>query len=87
MQTARGIENQTVAITHADCEEDALALAEILKKQFGVTEVIIEYYDLCTGTHAGPGTLALFFMGKDRKTESAALQATPAGKTAVQRNV
>lgn len=86
-QRAVNIENQTVAITHADCEEDALALAEILKKQFGVTEVIIEYYDLCTGTHAGPGTLALFFMGKDRKTESAALQATPAGKTAVQRNV
>ncbi len=86
-QRAVNIENQTVAITHADCEEDALALAEILKKQFGVTEVIIEYYDLCTGTHAGPGTLALFFMGKDRKTESAALQATPAGKTAMQRNV
>lgn len=60
-------ESQTVAITHADCEEDANYLAELVKS-YGVKDVIIEYYDLCTGTHAGPGTVALFFMGKDRIT-------------------
>lgn len=63
-------ETQTVAITHADCEEDALALAEEVKK-LGVQDVIIEYYDICTGAHAGPGTLALFFMGKDRRGDEA----------------
>lgn len=60
-------ENQVVAITHADCEEDALALAEMVK-DYGVKDVIIEYYDLCTGAHAGPDTVALFFYGKDRIT-------------------
>ncbi|MBD5636896.1 MAG: DegV family protein [Clostridia bacterium] len=63
-------ETQVVAITHADCEEEALALAEEVKK-LGVQDVIIEYYDICTGAHAGPGTLALFFMGKDRRGDLA----------------
>lgn len=60
-------ENQTVAICHADCEEDANTVAEMLKER-GAKDVIIEYYDLCTGTHVGPGTVAIFFFGKDRKT-------------------
>lgn len=85
-QRAVNIENQTVAIAHADCEEDALYLADTLKTQYGVKNVIIEYYDLCTGSHAGPGTVALFFMGKDRKTESPTAQSAVAGKTAVQKN-
>ncbi len=58
-------ENQTIAITHADCEEDALWIAEQVKA-LGAKNVIIEYYDLCTGSHVGPGTIALFFLGKDR---------------------
>ena len=63
-------ESQVVAITHADCEEEARSLAEEVKK-LGVQDVIIEYYDICTGAHAGPGTLALFFMGKDRRGDAA----------------
>lgn len=59
-------ETQTVAICHGDCEEDALALAEMIRK-IGVGDIIIEYYDLCTGSHVGPGTVALFFYGKDRR--------------------
>jgi len=57
---------QTVAITHADCKEDALWLSEQVKA-LGAKDVIIEYYDLCTGAHVGPGTIALFFLGKDRR--------------------
>lgn len=63
-------ESQVVAITHADCEDEAKALAEQVK-ELGVKDVIIEYYDICTGAHAGPGTLALFFMGKDRRGDKA----------------
>lgn len=59
--------NQTVAICHADCEEDALALADMIREK-GAKDIIIEYYDLCTGSHVGPGTVALFFYGNDRKT-------------------
>ena len=61
---------ETVAIAHADCEEDALALAEQLKAR-GMKEIVIEYYDICTAAHVGPGTLALFFLGKDRRTYAA----------------
>ncbi len=61
---------ETVAIAHADCEEDAHALEAQLKER-GVKEVIIEYYDICTAAHVGPGTLALFFLGKDRRTYAA----------------
>ena len=61
---------ETVAIAHADCEEDALALAAQLKER-GVKEVVVEYYDICTAAHVGPGTLALFFLGKDRRTYAA----------------
>lgn len=60
-------ENQTVAVCHCDCEEDALTVAGLLKER-GAKEVIVEYYDLCTGSHVGPGTVAIFFYGKDRKT-------------------
>ena len=60
-------ENQTIAICHCDCEEDANIVAGLLKEK-GANDIIIEYYDLCTGSHAGPGTVAIFFYGKDRKT-------------------
>lgn len=58
--------NQKIAIMHCDCEEDALTLAEMLKAT-GATDIVIGYYDLCTGSHVGPGTVALFFLGKDRR--------------------
>jgi DegV family protein with EDD domain len=73
-------ETQTIAITHCDCEEEALKLAESIKAH-GAKDVVIEYYDLCTGAHVGPGTIALFFMGKDRRTPVAeSLELNPAAK-------
>ncbi len=73
-------EGQTVGIAHADCEEEALELAATIKEH-GARDVIVEYYDICSGTHVGPGTLALFFMGKDRKNEAPQAEAAPQGKT------
>jgi len=67
-------ESQTVAITHGDCEEDALALADMIREA-GAKDIIIEYYDLCTGSHVGPGTVALFFTGKDRRSPAAIAEA------------
>lgn len=58
--------NQTIAITHCNCEQEAEELAEKLR-ELGAKDIVIEYYDLCTGAHVGPGTLALFFMGNDRR--------------------
>ena len=73
-----------VSICHADCEDDANELAAMIKER-GAKEVIIEYYDLCTGTHVGPGTVALFFYGKDRRAAAPMAEKSPQGKTATQK--
>lgn len=59
-------ENDTVFISHGDCEEDANYLAEKLKAEYGVKEVVIYYVGAVIGSHSGPGTLALFFLGDHR---------------------
>lgn len=58
--------NDTVFISHGDCIEDAKLLETILKEKFGVKEVIIGYVGAVIGSHSGPGTLALFFLGAKR---------------------
>ncbi|MDE6597408.1 MAG: DegV family protein [Clostridia bacterium] len=78
-------ENQTVAIAHCNCVEEAEKLAEALKER-GARDVVIEYYDICTGAHVGPGTIAVFFMGKDRRANAAAAaEKQTRGKTATQK--
>ncbi len=59
-------ENDTVFICHGDCEQDAEKLAAIVKEKYGVKEVLIYYVGAVIGSHSGPGTLALFFLGEHR---------------------
>ena len=59
-------ENDTIFISHGDCEADAVYLAEKLKATCGVKEAIIYYVGAVIGSHSGPGTLALFFLGDHR---------------------
>ncbi len=59
-------ENDTVFISHGDCAEDAKYLAEKVKKDYGVKNVITYYIGAVIGSHSGPGTLALFFLGDHR---------------------
>jgi DegV family protein with EDD domain len=77
-ETVINPENQTIAICHADCEEDALALAEQLKAK-GAKDIVINYYDICTGSHVGPGTVALFYLGKERGKTSEEKATNPKG--------
>ena len=53
-------------ISHAACIEDANALSDMLKERYGATVKYIENVGPVIGAHAGPGTLALFFVG-DKK--------------------
>lgn len=57
-------ESQTIGIAHADCPEDAAALAELLKRNYPPREIMTVVYEPVTGSHVGPGALALFFMGQ-----------------------
>ena len=59
-------ENDIAFISHGDCLEDAEALAEMIKSQCGVKEVVIHYIGGVIGSHSGPGTVALFFLGNER---------------------
>ena len=56
----------TVFISNGDCEEDAKALAELLKERYGVKTELITDIGPVIGAHSGPGTLALFFIGEHR---------------------
>lgn len=53
-------------ISHGDCEEDAKYLADKMKKEVGFKEVLIGYVGSVIGSHSGPGTLALFYLGTER---------------------
>ncbi len=64
--TAIEPEKQTMFICHGDCIEDANYVAERMKKELGVPEVIIDYTGPVIGAHAGPGVLAVFFIGTER---------------------
>ena len=59
-------ENDTVFISHGDCMEDVQTLEKILKEKYGVKHVFSYYVGAVIGSHAGPGTLALFFLGSKR---------------------
>ena len=61
-----GFDNETMFISHGDCLEDAEYLASVLKEKHGVKHVHIGYVGAVIGSHSGPGTLALFFLGDHR---------------------
>jgi len=59
-------ENQVIGLAHCDVPEEAAYVTKQLKEKCHVKDVIEIYYDLCTGSHVGPGTIAIFFDGKER---------------------
>jgi DegV family protein with EDD domain len=63
-----GIEgaNDTIFICHGDCLEDAQTLETMLKEKYGTKNVFIYYIGAVIGSHAGPGTMAVFFLGNHR---------------------
>ena len=64
-QLVKEPENQVVGIAHADCEADAKMLEELLRQKKPPKEILTVMYEPVTGSHVGPGTLALFFMGNE----------------------
>ena len=60
------LKNQVIFISHGDCVDDANYLADIMRTRFGVKEVLVNYVGPVIGAHSGPGTIALFFLGRER---------------------
>jgi len=53
-------------ISHGDCLDDALALQSQIEAAWGNRALVITEISPVIGAHSGPGTLALFFVGKTR---------------------
>ena len=65
-ELGEGYDNSTVFICHGDCREEAEQLKALALQRKGVKEVFVGNLGAVIGSHAGPGTLALFFLGKHR---------------------
>ena len=65
-ELATGAEAGIYMITHGDCMDDAKRLEAILKDRTGQDATLIADVGPVIGSHSGPGTLALFFVGKHR---------------------
>lgn len=59
-------EKQKVFIAHSACLDEALALKEMAETLDFVEEVMIAPVGCVVGSHTGPGTLAIFFVGETR---------------------
>ena len=65
-ELGKDYDNSTVFICHGDCIDDARYLEKIVREKYGAKNVVIGYTGAVIGSHSGPGTLALFFLGKHR---------------------
>ncbi len=56
-------------ISQSACYEDAKAVADLIESKFPNLDGKVEIYNIGTviGSHTGPGTVALFFWGKERE--------------------
>lgn len=59
-------ENKVVYISHGDCLDDAKYLGNIITERFGIKNIVYWYVGPVIGSHSGPGTVALFFVGDNR---------------------
>ena len=60
------LQDQVMFICQADCQAEAEAVAAQLKQRYGVKEVYINYIGPVIGSHTGPNTMGLFFVGTKR---------------------
>ena len=55
-----------VYISHADCMNDVEELKKMLNDRYGAKVEVVADVGTVIGSHSGPGTVALFFIGKER---------------------
>ena len=58
------LKNQTIGINHGDDIEGAMKLKEMIEKQYGCTDFVINIIGSAIGAHSGPGTLSVFFLNE-----------------------
>ncbi len=58
--------DRTVFISHGDCMGDVETLCSMLHERYGREVKLVTFTGSVIGAHSGPGTMALFFVGKER---------------------
>lgn len=68
MSELEGDKDQMIFISHGDCEQDALFVKQKLVEEIGCdpNRIVLSQVGPVIGSHSGPGTVALFFRGKNR---------------------
>ena len=59
-------QNDIIFISHGDDWEAAEYVRDLIKERFGIESFLIDYVGPTIGSHAGPGVVALFFLGDVR---------------------
>ncbi|GIN74070.1 DegV domain-containing protein YitS [Bacillus sp. J14TS2] len=60
------LQNQTIGISHGDDEELALEMRKMIEARFGTKNFYINIIGAVIASHAGPGTLAIFFLNSEQ---------------------
>ncbi|GER65754.1 hypothetical protein BpJC7_21780 [Weizmannia acidilactici] len=58
------LEHQLIGISHGDDEAAAEEMRQLIEARFGTRHFLINTIGSVIGSHAGPGTLAVFFLNK-----------------------
>ena len=59
-------EEQVCVVLHADAEETGKQLEAAIREKVNFKEIWVRWVGPVIGSHAGPGTIAVLFMGKER---------------------
>lgn len=65
-ETIENPEEQMIFISHGDCPQDAEYVAGRIRETMTVRDIRIHTIGPVIGTHSGPGTVAVFFLGSHR---------------------
>ena len=65
-KTALNAKDQVIFISHGDCLEDAEYVKKQIQKSLSPKKIHMNYIGPIVGSHSGPGTVALFFIGSEK---------------------
>ena len=68
-ERGQSLDNQIIGISHADDEETALEMKELIAQELNVKNFYISTIGSVIGSHTGSGTIAFFFLNKVQEEE------------------
>lgn len=63
-ERGHNLENQVIGLCYAANYEFCMEVKEEIEKNFGIKEFVTSEIGAAVGSHIGPGTVAVFFLGK-----------------------